>query len=214
MVVVGYRREVPTRLSRAESQARTRRAVLDAAADLFARRGYHATSIEDIAMGAGLTRGAIYSNFASKQDLLVAVITTASSLFDDAVFGDESLTFPQRLRVYAHHLMADWTKIRRAILLYSELELLAARDPKLRGKVAAAWEPLIRRQGADLDAVSPAQGVQLPLDGLSMMVTLGAAVRGLLRERLVFGDLIDEQLLGDALLLVCAYNPADHPVPE
>jgi AcrR family transcriptional regulator len=47
--------------------------VLDAAAALFAERGYHGTSIRDIASAAGMTPAAIYSHFASKAGLLTAV---------------------------------------------------------------------------------------------------------------------------------------------
>lgn len=47
--------------------------VVDEAARLFAERGYHAASIRDIAAACGVTVGAIYSHFASKEELLVAV---------------------------------------------------------------------------------------------------------------------------------------------
>jgi AcrR family transcriptional regulator len=50
-----------------------RAALLEAAARLFDERGYHGTSIRDIAEATGVTPGAIYSHHASKADLLVAV---------------------------------------------------------------------------------------------------------------------------------------------
>jgi AcrR family transcriptional regulator len=50
-----------------------RQLILDAAATLLAARGYHGTSIRDIAAAAGMTPAAIYSHFASKAELLVAV---------------------------------------------------------------------------------------------------------------------------------------------
>src|SRR5262249_4444441 len=155
-----------------------RRRVLDAAANLFAVRGYHGTSIEDIAEKAGLTRGAIYSNFASKEDLLVAVMYEVSGVFDDPVFGDASLSFPVRLRRFAAHLVARWSSVREAVLLYSELELLAARDPRLRRRTVAAWQPTLQAQADALEAVG---AHPLPLQGLPMMLLFGAATRGLLR---------------------------------
>jgi AcrR family transcriptional regulator len=60
-------------LSRVPRQNSRRTLVLDAAARLFAERGYHGTSIRDIAAAAGMTPAAIYSHFASKSGLLVAV---------------------------------------------------------------------------------------------------------------------------------------------
>src|SRR5437764_13126384 len=52
----------------------TRSTLIDAAADVFARRGFHAASLEEIAESAGFTRGAIYKNFDNKEELFYAVI--------------------------------------------------------------------------------------------------------------------------------------------
>src|SRR5437667_6210594 len=52
----------------------TRSALVDSAAELFAKRGFHAASLDDIAEAAGFTRGAIYSNFESKEELFFAVL--------------------------------------------------------------------------------------------------------------------------------------------
>jgi AcrR family transcriptional regulator len=52
----------------------TRTTLIDAAADVFARRGFHAASLEEIAETAGFTRGAIYKNFENKEELFFAVI--------------------------------------------------------------------------------------------------------------------------------------------
>jgi AcrR family transcriptional regulator len=62
------------RLSRDEQRARTRRDLLAAAATVFARNGYHATSVDMVAEAAGYTKGAVYSNFASKEELFLALI--------------------------------------------------------------------------------------------------------------------------------------------
>jgi len=52
----------------------TRTTLIDAAADVFAKRGFHAASLEEIAETAGFTRGAIYKNFENKEELFFAVI--------------------------------------------------------------------------------------------------------------------------------------------
>jgi AcrR family transcriptional regulator len=64
---------VTARLSRAERQAQTREELLDAAMRLFTRRGFHATSLDQVAAEAGYTKGAVYSNFRSKEDLFFAL---------------------------------------------------------------------------------------------------------------------------------------------
>jgi AcrR family transcriptional regulator len=61
------------RISRAERKAQTREGLLDAAMRLFCERGFHATSLDLVAAEAGYTKGAVYSNFASKEDLFFAL---------------------------------------------------------------------------------------------------------------------------------------------
>ena len=55
-------------------RAQTQDRLLDAAIALFAEKGVHGASVEEICERAGFTRGAFYSNFASKDDLLVAAV--------------------------------------------------------------------------------------------------------------------------------------------
>ena len=57
------------RLTRQESRDQTRKRLLDAAAAVITRKGFAATTIEDIVVHAGCTRGAFYSNYVSKLDL-------------------------------------------------------------------------------------------------------------------------------------------------
>jgi AcrR family transcriptional regulator len=64
---------VPEVLTRKEAQERTRQRVLAAAAKVFARRGYHRATVDEIASEAGFTIGALYSNFAGKEELFLAL---------------------------------------------------------------------------------------------------------------------------------------------
>ena len=64
------------RLSRAERQVLTRRKLIEAASVVFARRGFHAASLEEVAKEADYTKGAVYSNFESKDELFLAVLET------------------------------------------------------------------------------------------------------------------------------------------
>src|SRR4051812_50216679 len=59
--------------SRAERQAQTRSELIDAAEALFTAKGFQATSLDAVAEAAGYTKGAVYSNFASKEDVFFAV---------------------------------------------------------------------------------------------------------------------------------------------
>jgi AcrR family transcriptional regulator len=59
---------------REEYSAATRRALLDSATALFAERGYARTSLDEIALAARVTKGALYGHFPSKQALFRAVL--------------------------------------------------------------------------------------------------------------------------------------------
>src|SRR5829696_7979584 len=61
------------RLTRAEKRERTYEELISAAERLFIEQGFHATSVDEIALEAGYTKGAVYSNFDSKEDLFFAV---------------------------------------------------------------------------------------------------------------------------------------------
>ena len=63
-----------TRISRKESQLQTRERLLDAALQVFSRRGYYAASVDEIAAEAGYSKGAVYSNFSNKEGLFLALI--------------------------------------------------------------------------------------------------------------------------------------------
>src|SRR6266536_6336353 len=55
-------------------RAMTRQHLLEAAAIVFARDGFQGSSLDEIAATAGFTKGAVYSNFKSKDDLFLAVL--------------------------------------------------------------------------------------------------------------------------------------------
>ncbi len=64
----------------AARKARTRAEIFDHAARLFRLRGYAGTNIDDIMLAAGLTRGAFYAHFTSKDDLFAEVIRAGHGL--------------------------------------------------------------------------------------------------------------------------------------
>lgn len=73
--VFGTLRNVPRSPAPQQERAiRTRAQILEAAAEIFAARGYRGTSVKDVAERAGMTKGAVYFHFPSKESLAVAVV--------------------------------------------------------------------------------------------------------------------------------------------
>ena len=58
-----------TRVTRAERQAQTRERLIEVAREMFLSDGYAATSLDKVAVRAGFSKGAVYSNFAGKEQL-------------------------------------------------------------------------------------------------------------------------------------------------
>jgi AcrR family transcriptional regulator len=146
------------RLSRSESVARTRAALLDAAEAVFAEHGFGRTSLEQIAERAGYTRGAVYANFASKDDLFLAVLDRW--LDDDIAHGRQinagsrsARDALEQLRELDGNRFAD----RDRFLLLTEFRLYALRNPEVAPRLAEyerrgiAWyADAIRTWAADL----------------------------------------------------------------
>ncbi len=139
-------------------QERTRRELLDAAADVFAEHGYHAASVEQVARAAGYTKGAVYSNFASKEDVFLALL---DEHVDRAVASFEELfeaTSPrERPRAVGERYRQLDVYDRSWFLLELEFLLYAARNPDVRPRLArrarrtTAWvETLARRHLREL----------------------------------------------------------------
>ena len=61
-------------MRQAERRARTVAALLDAAATSFASHGYDGTSLESVAMAAGVSKGAVYAHFTSKLEIFLVVL--------------------------------------------------------------------------------------------------------------------------------------------
>ncbi|MCC8966257.1 TetR/AcrR family transcriptional regulator [Bradyrhizobium sp. Pear76] len=96
-------------------------ALLDAAAALFAERGYHATTIRDVAQAAGVTPGALYFHVPTKQALLIAVYAEGVDRIIrhvDASIGaeiDPSLRFRRAIKAHLEAIL-DTSAFARVIV--------------------------------------------------------------------------------------------------
>lgn len=73
-----------TTVSRAARQAQTRDRLIETARELFLSDGYGATSLDRVALRAGFSKGAVYSNFAGKEELCMAVL---DSIHEEQIEG-------------------------------------------------------------------------------------------------------------------------------
>ena len=118
------------RLTRAERREQTRDDLIAAADRLFVEGGFHATSLDQIAAAAGYTKGAVYSNFASKEDLFFAVYERRARTRRRRWQLTEQLAGDRGAGLDAH-LASDTQRPARARrrLAGGVLRVLGARDP-------------------------------------------------------------------------------------
>jgi len=205
--------ETPSRkrLTRQESQARTRALLLEVATSEFLAHGYAGTSLERVAERAGFSKGAVYGNFAGKEELCLAVLENQffaqlqTFVTDFAAGGD---TIDDRLGVlerWLDKLFADeqWQLLALEFAVHTrrnpEIQAqLSARQRTLRTAVTALLSQQIRQLGA-----KPV----LPPDQLG--IVLVAVVGGISVQRLVDPS-IPASLLTDAVKALFRPPSKDH----
>ena len=130
----------------------TRLALLESARRIFARDGFEASRIEDIAAATGHTRGAFYAHFSTKEDLFFALLEQEANrrsqqiraAMDGRQDAEERL---QALRSFYVGLMRD----QQWVMLMLEFKLFALRHPRLRAKLAATHRRI--RASMKLDVI-------------------------------------------------------------
>ncbi|MDO8107074.1 helix-turn-helix domain-containing protein [Isoptericola sp. b441] len=126
-------------------RARTRERLMDAAFEVFGEQGLAATSVEQIAERAGFTRGAFYSNFSSKEELLLALMARDKDQWLTSLSERVGRLFPtggsavteDEIGAAVAGLIAGPFEHRQWLLVQNEFRLLALRDPELARAYAA-----------------------------------------------------------------------------
>jgi AcrR family transcriptional regulator len=185
---------------------RTREALLDAAATIFAKRGFQAASLDEIAETAGYTRGAIYKHFADKEELLHEVCARLNERtfaeYDELPGMDQPIDAVDVEQVAAHwrRTVERDTEFRIVML---EFLLHALRNPEQRAR-AREFSRANREAIADYmtqRAVETGEKLSLPVEDLAAL--FGIASDGFAQAALIdpdsgrlFGVLIDLVLRG------------------
>jgi AcrR family transcriptional regulator len=118
---------------RGDKRQRTREALIEAALAVVAERGFAGASLEEIARRAGMSRGAIYSNFADREDLLMAAVLTQGMTLD----RDFSRPMPlmAQLRRFAENLWDQLPTAAGSGQIVIDYQLYAMTQPELRERI-------------------------------------------------------------------------------
>lgn len=196
-------------MRQAERRAQTTQRLLDAAAVVFARRGFHAATVDEIADTASYTKGAVYANFAGKQALFLALLDRhlddQLAQLDRIAESGPDTDLHVKLRDASAAQMDTGEPFG---LLTLEVWLYAARDAAAKATLATRYQRMRERLAgmiAERDAARGATGSRSPDEVAALVLGLDA---GLFLQHLLDPEAITPHLRATALTAVI--DPARH----
>jgi AcrR family transcriptional regulator len=183
------------RLSRVERRERTREELISAAESLFTAHGFHATSVDEVALEAGYTKGAVYSNFESKEDLFFAVYERRAERvladYERAVRELGPIAGSERLVAQAARRRGsddEW------LAVFFEFWAHVVRRPELRGRFAEIHARVLEPIVSGVERLVEERGIELPVEARGFTVAVYAMTICLSLERLTQPEVVDVTL--------------------
>lgn len=173
--------------------------ILQVAEEVLADKGYHETSMDEIAMRVGVSKGTLYLHFPSKEDLMVAIFArdmqNFSQAVDDAIAHE--LTARAKLEAILHFLYSGFFS-KRAQLLYTVNNSMELRRLFIEkgGCMRDMWEHLANRIMALLEEGKAANEFDKTIPTNVMLSAFFSLLSPRSYERLIVGN----QMSGDELV--------------
>jgi AcrR family transcriptional regulator len=199
---------VPERVRR-RPRAETRAAVMEAAMRAFGQYGYAQTSLEQVAAMAGLSRGAVYSNFANKDELFLALLreTIQQRLEQIARAMAPARTLTAQTRQASQVMTGELHEHPERHLLFIEFWMRAVRDPGIRDQFRIHRQETRSVLAGVLEEQAARLGLALPMPAPQLATGLMILFNGFGLEYLVDQETATPQLL-DELLTALLRAPA------
>ncbi|MDB5423304.1 MAG: TetR family transcriptional regulator [Phenylobacterium sp.] len=178
---------------RGDKRERTRAALIAAAWAVVDEKGFAAVSLEEIARRAGMTRGAIYSNFASRSELLLAVVG-ARGLDINRDFSRPG-TLREQLRWFAEGLVETLPNAPGTQRWHAEFMVHIAADPALRDHIAKGFAGLFDVMA---DQLSAQHGDALAIDAHSLALAVQSLAMGFVYQAILSPDALPSRAVLEA----------------
>jgi AcrR family transcriptional regulator len=183
-----------------ERSEATRARLIRAAEKIFARDGFEAAKLEEIAAEAGYTRGAFYANFESKEDLFLALLEgEISSRINTVERMTRDLTDPREKLHAFREFFLTICQDRRWSLLALEFKLFAVRHPEVKARLTAMNRRLVGPRIGLLQAIMEGSGRKLPISPQAVAMSLSAVTNALSLEHMLDRSLMPETALKEIL---------------
>lgn len=201
---------MPKLLTRHEKQAQTRARLIDAAAKVFARHGYHGASVEEVAAEAGFSTGAVYSNFSGKEDLFLALadrkvadrVAEMRALAEAAERGQSPGEHAaDQFRAFLER-DPDWP------VLFYEFWAYGVRSARIQGEFAERRQAVRDALAETLERVAHQVGFELRFPAPALATAISAALNGLAFERAADPNAVPDEVFAEFISAVLACSVA------
>lgn len=201
---------MPKLLTRREKQAQTRARLIDAAANVFARRGYHGASVEEVAAEAGFSTGAVYSNFSGKEELFLALADrkVADRVAEIGALAEAAERGENPGAEAAHQFRAflerdpDWP------VLFYEFWSYGVRTARIQDEFAQRRKAVRDALGQALERIADQLGFELRFPAPALATAISAALNGLAFERAADPEAVPDEVFTEFISAVLACSVA------
>ena len=183
---------------RAAAKARTHENLLDAAAAVFAERGYGAASVEEIARTAGVSVGSVYAHFTSKERLFVALMERRSAHELADARAEMAEGFEGAVPALNRRLLSEADSEHLAEL-GAEAWLYALRSPAFGAELAEHHRRVHDAVTGMVAAERTRRGTSLSMSDAEVATVAHALSRGLVQDRRLDRATVADDLFGRAL---------------
>jgi AcrR family transcriptional regulator len=191
------------RMTREERRAHTRSSLMEAAGKVFSSQGLQQASIDQVAEAAGFTKGAFYANFASKEELFLAMLderfAERRAEIEQVVANDDEL------EDQARQAGADFTRYVRADpeweRLFFEFAAYAARNEAFRAELVARYGSLREALVAAFARWCETHDVEPPLPLEQIVLMTCAMANGFALEQLLEPDAVGDDVYSSLLVV-------------
>jgi AcrR family transcriptional regulator len=183
----------------------TREYLLQAAARVFADRGFHAATLDEVAAAAGFTKGAVYSNFKNKEDLFLALLEDAYAREMTALratIGGSDVPPEARIGDFVSLIGGELDRVPNMGALYLEFHLYALRNPAARARMNELEEEDIRAIAEILENERVQRGMEMEEPAEQTARIIVALFRGISMMRTANPEVAGEELLEAAIAFV------------
>lgn len=176
-------------------RAATREKLLDGAAGVIVRKGVGAATVEDICEEAGFTRGAFYSNFDSKDELLIALLDHHAQrindmtrrVIDQAEQADECTSIEGLISRAVQEFVTSGVVEPWLVILLTELQTHAVREPEIREAFTRVRVAGQQAKAAMITSALAGRQLRLSVDGETAMQVVEGAANKFMLDRLSEG---------------------------